>query len=222
MRRFIDNLTNWDNFFNTSNFIEEISKINSLLSNDRSGQSVYPASEDIFKAFELCAFDNLRVLIIGQDPYHGEGQAHGLAFSVPEGIDMPPSLKNIFKELSDDLNTPIPKNGNLERWAKQGVLLMNSVLTVKKDQAGSHRNIGWEKITDQIIQTISNKKNNVVFILWGNYAKEKEKLIDKKKHLILTAAHPSPLSAYKGFFGCQHFSKTNTYLDSKGIAKINW
>ncbi len=222
MRRFIDNLTNWDNFFNTSNFIEEISKINSLLSNDRSGQSVYPASEDIFKAFELCAFDNLRVVIIGQDPYHGEGQAHGLAFSVPEGIDMPPSLKNIFKELSDDLNTPIPKNGNLERWAKQGVLLMNSVLTVKKDQAGSHRNIGWEKITDQIIQTISNKKNNVVFILWGNYAKEKEKLIDKKKHLILTAAHPSPLSAYKGFFGCQHFSKTNTYLDSKGIAKINW
>ncbi len=209
MRRFIDNLTNWDNFFNTSNFIEEISKINSLLSNDRSGQSVYPASEDIFKAFELCAFDNLRVVIIGQDPYHGEGQAHGLAFSVPEGIDMPPSLKNIFKELSDDLNTPIPKNGNLERWAKQGVLLMNSVLTVKKDQAGSHRNIGWEKITDQIIQTISNKKNNVVFILWGNYAKEKEKLIDKKKHLILTAAHPSPLSAYKGFFGCQHFSKTN-------------
>ncbi len=222
MRRFIDNLTNWDNFFNTSNFIEEISKINSLLSNDRSGQSVYPASEDIFKAFELCAFDNLRVVIIGQDPYHGEGQAHGLAFSVPEGIDMPPSLKNIFKELSDDLNTPIPKNGNLERWAKQGVLLMNSVLTVKKDQAGSHRNIGWEKITDQIIQTISNKKNNVVFILWGNYAKEKEKLIDKKKHLILTAAHPSPLSAYKGFFGCQHFSKTNAYLDSKGIAKINW
>ncbi len=222
MRRFIDNLTNWDNFFNTSNFIEEISKINSLLSNDRSGQSVYPASEDIFKAFELCAFDNLRVVIIGQDPYHGEGQAHGLAFSVPEGIDMPPSLKNIFKELSDDLNTPIPKNGNLERWAKQGVLLMNSVLTVKKDQAGSHRNIGWEKITDQIIQTISNKKNNVVFILWGNYAKEKEKLIDKKKHLILTAAHPSPLSAYKGFFGCQHFSKTNAYLRSNGIGEIVW
>ncbi len=187
-----------------------------------SGVEIYPDFDNIFKAFELCTFDKLKVVIIGQDPYHGEGQAHGLAFSVPEGIDMPPSLKNIFKELAEDLNTPMPMNGNLERWAKQGVLLMNSVLTVKKDQAGSHRNIGWEKITDQIIYTISTKKNNMVFILWGNYAKEKEQLINKENHLILTAAHPSPLSAYKGFFGCRHFSKTNAYLRSKEIGEIVW
>ncbi len=187
-----------------------------------SGVEIYPDFDNIFKAFELCTFDKLKVVIIGQDPYHGEGQAHGLAFSVPEGIDMPPSLKNIFKELAEDLNTPMPLNGNLERWAKQGVLLMNSVLTVKKDQAGSHRNIGWEKITDQIIYTISTKKNNMVFILWGNYAKEKEQLINKENHLILTAAHPSPLSAYKGFFGCRHFSKTNAYLRSKEIGEIVW
>ncbi len=187
-----------------------------------SGEEIYPDFDNIFKAFELCTFDKLKVVIIGQDPYHGEGQAHGLAFSVPEGIDMPPSLKNIFKELAEDLNTTMPLNGNLERWAKQGVLLMNSVLTVKKDQAGSHRNIGWEKITDQIIYTISTKKNNMVFILWGNYAKEKEQLINKENHLILTAAHPSPLSAYKGFFGCRHFSKTNAYLRSKEIGEIVW
>lgn len=210
-------------YFEPNEYHDKVDDIIQIIRNQHNlGVEIYPDFDNIFKAFELCTFDKLKVVIIGQDPYHGEGQAHGLAFSVPEGIDMPPSLKNIFKELADDLNTPIPNSGNLERWAKQGVLLMNSILTVKKDQAGSHRNIGWEKITDQIIQTISTKKNIVVFILWGNYAKEKEQLINKEKHLVLTAAHPSPLSAYKGFFGCRHFSKTNAYLRSKEIGEIVW
>ncbi len=173
-------------------------------------------------AFRYCNYENLKVVILGQDPYHGEGQAHGLAFSVPEGIDIPPFLKNIFKEIEDDLNLSLPDNGNLERWARQGVLLLNSVLTVQKNLAGSHRNIGWEKITDSIIQMISEEKENIVFILWGNYAKGKEAFINKEKHFVLTAAHPSPLSAYKGFFGCRHFSKANAYLEVKGIARINW
>lgn len=210
-------------YFEPNEYHDKVDDIIQIIRNQHNlGVEIYPDFDNIFKAFELCTFDKLKVVIIGQDPYHGEGQAHGLAFSVPEGIDMPPSLKNIFKELADDLNTPIPNSGNLERWAKQGVLLMNSILTVKKDQAGSHRNIGWEKITDQIIQTISTKKNIVVFILWGNNAKEKEQLINKEKHLVLTAAHPSPLSAYKGFFGCRHFSKTNAYLRSKEIGEIVW
>lgn len=210
-------------YLESKEYLQKTDEIIQFIKNQHnSGVEIYPDFDNIFKAFELCTFDKLKVAIIGQDPYHGEGQAHGLAFSVPEGIDMPPSLKNIFKELAEDLNTPMPMNGNLERWAKQGVLLMNSVLTVKKDQAGSHRNIGWEKITDQIIYTISTKKNNMVFILWGNYAKEKEQLINKENHLILTAAHPSPLSAYKGFFGCRHFSKTNAYLRSKEIGEIVW
>lgn len=222
MKSIYDNISNWDNLFKTSVFVEEFNNINKQLIIDKQNSEIYPASENIFKAFELCSFDKIKVVILGQDPYHGEGQAHGLAFSVPEGIAMPPSLKNIFKELAEDLNLPLASNGNLERWAQQGVLLLNSVLTVKKDQAGSHRNIGWEKITDHVINTISNEKENVVFILWGNYAKEKEQLINKVKHLILTAAHPSPLSAYKGFFGCRHFSKANAYLKGKGIARINW
>lgn len=217
-----DIISSWDNHFKTSVFIEEFKVISNRLALINEREEIYPKSENVFKAFELCHFDDLKVVILGQDPYHGEGQAHGLAFSVPEGIDVPPSLKNIFKEIADDLKLPVPENGNLERWAKQGVLLLNSVLTVNKNQAGSHRNMGWEKITDRIIKTISDEKKSVVFMLWGNYAKEKEQLINKEKHMILTAAHPSPLSAYKGFFGCQHFSKANAYLEAKGIARIDW
>jgi uracil-DNA glycosylase len=217
-----DKISDWLTVFNSAKLIEQIKSINDQLYKDSKSFSIYPSNEDVFKAFELCKFNDLKVVIIGQDPYHGEGQAHGLAFSVPEAISMPPSLKNIFKELSDDLNIPISSSGNLERWARQGVLLLNSVLTVKKEQAGSHRNIGWERITDHVINTISIERENVVFILWGNYAKEKEQLINKEKHLILTAAHPSPLSAYKGFFGCRHFSKTNAYLRSNGIREIDW
>lgn len=202
-------------------FYEAQSTINNILASD-SVDEIYPALDNLLKAFELCDFNELKVVILGQDPYHGEGQAHGLAFSVPVGVDVPPSLNNIFKEIQNDLNIPMPNNGNLERWAQQGVLLLNSVLTVKKSQAGSHRNYGWEKITDQIIKIISEKKENVVFILWGNYAREKEHIIDNQKHLILTAAHPSPLSAYKGFFGCKHFSKANAYLKVNGIREIEW
>lgn len=202
-------------------FYEVQSTINNILASD-SVDEIYPALDNLLKAFELCDFNELKVVILGQDPYHGEGQAHGLAFSVPVGVDVPPSLNNIFKEIQNDLNIPMPNNGNLERWAQQGVLLLNSVLTVKKSQAGSHRNYGWEKITDQIIKIISEKKENVVFILWGNYAREKEHIIDNQKHLILTAAHPSPLSAYKGFFGCKHFSKANAYLKVNGIREIEW
>lgn len=217
----VDNInSSWNKFFKSSKFNDDLRLITDQLS--KKNEEIYPPSELVFKAFELCDYDVLKVVIIGQDPYHGDGQAHGLAFSVPEGIDTPPSLKNIFKELSNDLNIPLPENGNLETWARQGVLLLNSVLTVKKNLAGSHRNIGWEKITDRIIKSISDEKENLVFILWGNYAKEKEQLINKEKHMILTAAHPSPLSAYKGFFGCKHFSKANTYLKGNGIREIEW
>ncbi len=214
--------SSWEMFFNSSKFNEEFNLITNRIYSKGIGSDIYPPTENIFKAFELCDFQELKVVILGQDPYHGEGQAHGLAFSVPEGIDIPPSLKNIFKEIEDDLNLSLPDNGNLERWARQGVLLLNSVLTVQKNLAGSHRNIGWEKITDSIIQMISEEKENVVFILWGNFAKGKEAFINKEKHFVLTAAHPSPLSAYKGFFGCRHFSKANAYLEVKGIARINW
>lgn len=215
-------MSSWQILNETGDLFYEVqSTINNILASD-SVDEIYPALDNLLKAFELCDFNELKVVILGQDPYHGEGQAHGLAFSVPVGVDVPPSLNNIFKEIQNDLNIPMPNNGNLERWAQQGVLLLNSVLTVKKSQAGSHRNYGWEKITDQIIKIISEKKENVVFILWGNYAREKEHIIDNQKHLILTAAHPSPLSAYKGFFGCKHFSKANAYLKVNGIREIEW
>ena len=176
----------------------------------------------VFNAFELCPFDSVKVVILGQDPYHGVNQAHGLAFSVQDSITIPPSLKNIYKELEKDLGTPISKSGNLERWAKQGVLLLNTTLTVESGKAGSHQGWGWETFTDAVIQKISDTKENIVFLLWGKYAQEKGKIIDAGKHLVLTAAHPSPLSAYNGFFGCQHFSKTNIYLRKQNINEIIW
>ena len=183
---------------------------------------VYPSGKDIFKAFDACPFEEVRVVIIGQDPYHGAGQAHGLCFSVKDGITQPPSLKNIFKEIESDLGKPAPKSGNLERLANQGVLLLNATLTVEANAAGSHQKKGWETFTDAVIKKISDEKENVVFILWGAYAQKKGQIIDTKKHHVLQSAHPSPFSAYNGFLGNKHFSKTNAYLKSVGKKEIDW
>ena len=185
-------------------------------------RTIFPPAGQIFSAFNTCPFIDVKVVILGQDPYHGPGQAHGLCFSVNDGIPFPPSLQNIFKEITSDLGIPAPKTGNLTRWAEQGVLLLNATLTVRASQAGSHQGKGWEEFTDAVIKTISEKAENVVFILWGSYAIKKKALINASKHCILTAPHPSPLSSYRGFFGCKHFSKTNTYLTSKGKTPIEW
>lgn len=185
-------------------------------------QRVYPPAKDIFNAFTLCPFDDVRVVILGQDPYHGPQQAHGLCFSVPDHVPMPPSLVNIFKEIQDDIGTPFPPHGNLTRWARQGVLLLNATLTVNARQAGSHQNQGWEEFTDAVIRAVSQHKEHVVFMLWGAYAGRKQALIDPIRHLILTSAHPSPFSVYRGFFGNKHFSKANTYLKAYGKAPIIW
>jgi uracil-DNA glycosylase len=182
----------------------------------------YPPYQNIFSAFTLCPFDKVKVVILGQDPYHGHGQAHGLSFSVPDGVNIPPSLKNIYKEIQTDIGNPIPSSGNLESWAKQGVLLLNATLTVKGGQPASHQGIGWETFTDAIIKKISDEKVQVVFLLWGKYAEAKANLIDQNKHLILLAPHPSPFSAYKGFFGCKHFSKANDYLIKTKQTPIVW
>ena len=183
----------------------------------------FPPGKLIFNAFDLCPPEKTKVVILGQDPYHGPGQAHGLCFSVPKGVPHPPSLINIFKELEKDVKTPYPKSGNLSPWAKQGVLLLNTTLTVQANRAGSHQGKGWEKFTDQVIHILSNNYKNIVFLLWGSYAKQKIKIIDREKHFVLTSGHPSPLSANRGYwFGNSHFSKTNDYLTSKGKKPINW
>lgn len=184
--------------------------------------TVYPPGKEIFKAFDRCDFDDVKVVIIGQDPYHGPGQANGLCFSVRDGVRMPPSLVNIFKEIQHDLGKPIPQSGDLERWASQGVLLLNATLTVRASTPGSHQNKGWEAFTDAVIRKISEEKENVVFLLWGSYAQKKGEIIDRSKHLVLMSAHPSPFSADRGFFGCKHFSKANQYLASKGLKEIDW
>ena len=184
--------------------------------------TIYPPAKLIFNAFDQCPFDNVKVVILGQDPYHGIGQAHGLCFSVNDGIEFPPSLVNIFKEISDDLGVPIPRTGNLERWAKQGVLLLNATLTVRAHLAGSHQNKGWEQFTDAVIKILSEEKENIVFMLWGSYAQRKGQVIDLFKHKVLAAVHPSPLSVYRGFFGCKHFSLANEYLQENGIEPIEW
>jgi uracil-DNA glycosylase len=184
--------------------------------------TVYPPGKEIFRAFDTCEFQHTKVVIIGQDPYHGAGQANGLCFSVAEGVRMPPSLVNIFKEISSDLGKPMPASGNLERWARQGVLLLNATLTVREASPGSHQNKGWEQFTDAVITAISSNKENVVFMLWGSYAQKKGAVIDRSKHLVLQSAHPSPFSADRGFFGNRHFSKANDYLVSKGITPIDW
>lgn len=182
----------------------------------------YPPASLIFNAFELCPFDKVKVVILGQDPYHGPRQAHGLCFSVNDGVQFPPSLVNIFKEIERDLQIPFPQSGNLTRWAQQGVFLLNATLSVREGNAGSHQNKGWEEFTDRVIKEISDRKSNVVFMLWGSYAQKKGAIIDSKKHCILKAVHPSPLSAYRGFIGCGHFSFANKYLTEKGLFPINW
>lgn len=207
--------------------IKEFSKeyffeLKNFLIKEKKDHVICPKGQDIFNAFNLTSFNNVKVVILGQDPYHGEGQAHGLAFSVPNHIKQPPSLKNIFKELSQDINIPIPRTGNLTFWAKQGVLLLNSILTVRLKVAGSHQKKGWEIFTDTVIHKLSKERTGIVFMLWGKYAQEKAKIIDNNKHLILTAPHPSPFSAYTGFFGCNHFSKTNNFLKENGKNEIDW
>tara|TARA_B100000508_G_scaffold74109_1_gene57701 strand:- start:9334 stop:10002 length:669 start_codon:yes stop_codon:yes gene_type:complete len=183
---------------------------------------IYPPAKLIFNAFALCPFKDVQVVILGQDPYHGPGQAMGLSFSVPDDVRIPPSLLNIYKEIKDDTGTKIPKSGNLERWAKQGVLLLNATLTVEHANAGSHQGRGWETFTDAVIKKISDERKYVVFLLWGAYAGAKSSLIDESKHLILKAPHPSPLSAHRGFLGCKHFSKTNQYLKENSLEEIRW
>lgn len=183
---------------------------------------VYPPKNQIMDAFRLTPFEDVKVVILGQDPYHGEGQAHGLSFSVPEGVDMPPSLKNIFKEIHASTGTKIKRSGNLERWAKQGVLLLNSVLTVEKDKPASHKDIGWQQFTDNAIKKLNDEREGIVFMLWGNYARGKGEVINQNKHAVLEAAHPSPLSASRGFFGCDHFHACNVYLNLVHGNDIDW
>ena len=183
---------------------------------------VFPAGRNIFRAFDKCRFDNLKVVIIGQDPYHGPGQANGLCFSVNKGVAFPPSLLNIFKEIANDTGSPIPEDGDLTRWSDQGVLLLNATLTVRASQAGSHQKRGWEEFTDAAIRQLATRRENIVFILWGSYAQKKGAFIDTEKHLVLKSPHPSPLSAYQGFFGNHHFTLANDYLARHGKEKIKW
>jgi uracil-DNA glycosylase len=185
-------------------------------------ETVYPPGKFIFNAFDQCAFENVKIVILGQDPYHGPGQAHGLSFSVQPGVPFPPSLLNIFKEIQSDIGKIMPPNGDLTRWAQQGVFLLNATLTVRAGEAGSHQKRGWEEFTDRVILRISDHKSNVVFMLWGAYAGRKADLIDQSRHLVLKAPHPSPLSAHRGFFGCRHFSLANDYLEKHGLEKIDW
>ncbi|NCG34446.1 MAG: uracil-DNA glycosylase [Dehalococcoidales bacterium] len=202
-------------------YIEEI--ISFLKQNYKNGKEIFPKPSLIFNAFNYSDFENIKVVILGQDPYHGNGQAHGLSFSVPKTVPLPPSLKNIYKELSTDLEIQVDyKNGNLEKWAKQGVFLLNSTLTVEKNKPLSHSKIGWERFTSKVIEILSKKRKNLVFILWGKHAQNKIKNINHKEHLIIESPHPSPLSSYRGFFGSKPFSKTNKYLRSKNIEEVDW
>jgi uracil-DNA glycosylase len=198
------------------------SSLKEFLVEEKRTHKFFPPGFLIFNAFAHTPFNRVKVVILGQDPYHGRGQAHGLCFSVPGGVPQPPSLVNIFKELHSDLGIPVPAHGNLEPWADQGVLLINATLTVRENQAGSHQNRGWERFTNRVIERTSELHDGVVFLLWGRYAQAKEGLIDGNKHLVLKAAHPSPLSAHNGFFGCRHFSRTNEYLEQHGKEAIDW
>ena len=212
----------WNNLLKEEiqkDYYQDLSRAVSKAYKDR---SVFPSEKDVFNAFKLCPPEKVKVVILGQDPYHGKGQAHGLSFSVPDGTKIPPSLRNIYKEIASDLGKEIPESGNLERWAKQGVLLLNATLTVEEGQAGFHQGWGWEIFTDEVIKTISDKKEHVVFLLWGKYAQDKASLVDESKHLILKTTHPSPLSAHRGFLGSKHFSKTNEYLRQNNLNEIIW
>jgi uracil-DNA glycosylase len=212
----------WKNILNEEFESPYFSSLKEFLIEEKKHFTIYPPGKFIFNAYDSTPVEKVKVIILGQDPYHGEGQAHGLCFSVQNGIKPPPSLVNIFKELNSDLGIQIPNHGNLQKWANQGVLLLNATLTVRANQPRSHFNKGWEKFTDATIKKISETGNNLVFLLWGNDAKLKEPLIDSSKHLILKAAHPSPFSANNGFLGCRHFSKANTYLKNHGIVQIDW
>jgi uracil-DNA glycosylase len=197
-------------------------RLTEFVRQEYSTKQIFPPASKIFAAFDACPFNQVKVVILGQDPYHDVGQANGLCFSVAPGVPMPPSLVNIFKEIRDDIGTPIPENGDLSRWAKQGVLLLNATLTVEAHRAGSHQGKGWEELTDAAIQALNNQRENIVFMLWGSYAQRKGQFIDRKRHLVLTAVHPSPLSAYRGFIGCGHFSQANNYLLQHGQSPIAW
>lgn len=212
----------WEEILHQSTQKQWFTKLLSTIERERQTSNIFPSAKNMFKAFQLTPFNEVKVVIIGQDPYHGAGQANGLAFSVNEGIRVPPSLRNIYKELHADLGITPPAHGDLTTWAQQGVLLINSVLTVEEAKAGSHRNYNWQKFTDSAIQALSEHKKGIVFLLWGNYAIEKEKLIDNHKHHILKSTHPSPLSAYRGFLGCRHFSETNSILTQQNCKPINW
>ncbi|GAB6008249.1 uracil-DNA glycosylase [Dysgonomonas reticulitermitis] len=197
-------------------------KLTGFVRNEYHTKQIFPPAKFIFNAFDHTPFDKVKVVILGQDPYHNDGQAHGLSFSVPDGIQTPPSLVNIFKEINQDLGAPIPRSGNLTRWANQGVMLLNATLTVQAHTAGSHQRKGWEEFTDAAIHKLAEERENIVFILWGSYAQKKAAFIDGNRHLVLRSVHPSPLSAHNGFFGNNHFSTANKYLASKGIAPIEW
>lgn len=212
----------WDEILKDEFSSKYYLNLREFLKTEYSSKTIYPSMYDIFNSMKRTAFKDIKVVLLGQDPYHNEGQAMGLSFSVPDGIEKPPSLVNMFKELEKETGLPVPKSGDLTGWAKQGVLLLNTVLTVRAHQANSHKGKGWENFTDSIIKKISDKKEHVVFLLWGGNARSKKPLIDGKKHLILECAHPSPLSAYNGFFGCGHYVKTNEYLKSFGIDPIDW
>ena len=186
------------------------------------GKAIFPSGKNFFKALDLTPFDQVKVVILGQDPYHGEGEAHGLCFSVQKGVRIPPSLKNIFKELHQDLGVRVPETGDLQSWAHQGVLLLNCILSVEKDRPASHKDRGWETFTDQIIAKLNVERERLVFVLWGSYAQKKAAMIDRQKHLVIESVHPSPLSAHRGFFGSKPFSKINSYLESQAISAINW
>ena len=212
----------WDDILSEEFSSKEYLSLRQFLKKEYSEHTVYPSMFDIFNSMKITSFENIKVVLLGQDPYHNQGQAMGLSFSVPDGMDIPPSLVNIYKELHAETGILPKKTGNLIGWAKQGVLLLNSVLTVREHQANSHKGKGWEFFTDSIIKKISSNKEHVVFLLWGANARSKKQLIDQNKHLILECAHPSPLSAYNGFFGCGHFIKTNQYLEKFGISPIDW
>ncbi len=212
----------WDQVLETEFKKDYFYNLLKFVQGEYARKTIYPSKKEVFRAFRYTPYKNVKVVILGQDPYHGEGQAEGLSFSVPSGIKKPPSLVNIFKELEDDLGCKIPNTGSLVPWARQGVLLLNTVLTVVKDQAASHKDIGWEVFTDEVIKKINEKEEPVVFILWGSYARSKKKYITNPKHLILESAHPSPLSAYNGFFGSKPFSKTNEFLKKNNLKPIDW
>ncbi len=208
----LSNEFNKDYFKNLVDFVKK----------EYSTYKIFPPGKQIFSAFDHCSFKNTKVVIIGQDPYHGIGQANGLCFSVVDGVRKPPSLQNIFKEIASDLGKPMPDSGNLERWASQGVLMLNATLTVRASTPGSHQNKGWEEFTDAVIKSLNEQKKDLVFLLWGAYAQKKGAIIDRVKHLVLESAHPSPFAAHRGFFGNKHFSKCNAYLSQKGLPEIDW